>query len=461
VSHQRTHSETTAGTLAGLCTPPDGAVRPAATLTVAYAGGSLDGVRKRIVRAQGLLLGRNEPLLADDPRVSRRHAEIVLDRLRWLVQDLGSRNGTRVNGRLLDKPHPLAAGDLIQIGSTFVVFSPGEPRLHVSPVDPELVGESDAMAALREAIDLVAERDNSVLITGETGVGKEVVARALHRRSGRPGAFVAINCGGLSEGVLESELFGHARGAFTGAVSSRDGLFRAAEKGTLFLDELGEMPAPLQVKLLRALETRTVRPMGTAHEIPVNVRVVAATNRDVLAQVREGSFRSDLYARLGQWPIHVPPLRERREDIPLLARHLMARAGAGDRPVEPALAEALLLHDWRLNVRGLGNVLSIAAITAGDKPLRLHPQVQAALAADRALTVPPPAEPAAPERSTEPPPEPALPTVQELRAALERFHGNVAKAARHLGCSRQQLYRWLVSHELDAASFRRAPEGAD
>jgi len=319
------------------------------------------------------------------------------------------------------------------------------------------------MAGLRRAVAAVARHPNSVLITGETGSGKELVARAIHRRSGRGGPFVALNCGGMSEGVLESELFGHARGAFTGAGATREGLLRAAHKGTLFLDELGEMPPALQVKLLRVLETRKVRAVGAEQETSVDVRVVAATHRDVVAEVLKGSMRSDLYARLAQWTIQVPPLRERRDDIPLLARHLLARCGAAGRPVEPSLAEELLLHGWPLNVRGLLNVLSIAAIAAGEgAPLALRPEVERALDAERriaAVTLVPP-EPAAPTAPTTPVPQadtgrPPLGAAEEIEAALRRSNGNVADAARSLGWSRQQVYRWLETKGLDASRFRR------
>jgi transcriptional regulator with PAS, ATPase and Fis domain len=219
-----------------------------------------------------------------------------------------------------------------------------------------------------------------VVVTGETGTGKEIVAHLIHRRSGRPGPFVAVNCAGFTESLLASELFGHVRGAFTGAIAEQPGLFRAAHGGTLFLDEAGDIPVALQATLLRVLETWNIRPVGSTRDVPVDVRVVAASNRDLVTLVRKGLFRADLYSRLAQWTIHVPALRERREDIPALSRALLSQHGAGERTLTPDLEEALLVHPWPLNVRGLANVLSVAAIaTPAGLPLGLCPEVQSAL----------------------------------------------------------------------------------
>ena len=190
---------------------------------------------------------------------------------------------------------------------------------------------------------------------------------------------MAASCGAFTEGLLASELFGHVRGAFTGAIQEQQGLFRSARGGTLLLDDVAEIPLPLQATLLRVLETWKVRPVGSTRDVDIDVRVVATTNRELLTMVREGLFRSDLYARLAQWTIRLPPLRERREDIPALASSLLARCDAAGRRLTPDLQEALLVNDWPMNVRWLLNVLSVAAIVTPSGSLELGDEVRAAL----------------------------------------------------------------------------------
>ena len=232
---------------------------------------------------------------------------------------------------------------------------------------PPLVGDSEVMRALSAMIDKVADTRVTVLVEGETGTGKELVATAIHERSRRRGGlFVALNCAALSEGLLESELFGHRRGAFTGASEDKKGLFEIADGSTLFLDEITEAPVAIQSKLLRALQEGEIRPVGQGESKRVNVRVVAATNRDLEAEVRAGRFREDLYYRLNVFPIRVPPLRERRGDIPSLVRHFLARhaselckAIAG---VAPEAMDLLVAHDWPGNVRELDNELQRMAL---------------------------------------------------------------------------------------------------
>jgi len=235
----------------------------------------------------------------------------------------------------------------------------------------EIVGRSESMRRVIDLVDRVAASPASVLITGESGTGKEVVARALHRRSDRASRpFIAVNCGALPENLMESELFGHEKGAFTGATSRKEGLFRAADQGTLFLDEIGELPPALQVKLLRVLQERKVRPVGAAKEVDVDVRVLAATNRPVEDAVEEGRLRQDLFYRLNVIRIHLPPLRDRREDIPLLAEHFVARHGAlrGRRLRFSSAAVRFLVEGrWSGNARELENVVERAVTLArGD-----------------------------------------------------------------------------------------------
>jgi len=301
-----------------------------------------------------------------------------------------------------------------------------------------LLGKSPAMQAVFELIQRVAPGDSNVLITGESGTGKELVAKAIHYNSPRARrSFVPVNCAAMPAGLLESELFGHVKGAFTGAVRAREGIFREAEGGTLFLDEIGDMAPELQAKLLRALEDRAVRPVGSDETIPVDLRIVVATNKDLPARVRTGTFREDLYYRLAVIPIHLPPLRERREDIPLLAEHFLCRAatasGKGIKGLTPEAMAALLRHPWPGNVRELENVLERAVtLTAGDQ-----------VTPDTLLL----------ETSAAPAPAALLaqaarrPTLEELTAeyvalVLREVGGDKAKAAEILGVSKRTLYRW-------------------
>ena len=224
-----------------------------------------------------------------------------------------------------------------------------------------MVGECDLVRSLCQVIKRVAPMPSTVLIEGESGTGKELAARAIHEWSGRPGSFVPVNCGAISEELLESELFGHIKGAFTGAHQAREGLFSYASEGTLFLDEIGEMPLGMQAHLLRVLEERTVRPVGANKEVPVAVRIIAASNRDLTDQVRSGEFREDLFYRLNVLSLRVPSLRERLEDVPILAEHfirqLAAELGVDPPPFTPADMDCLCRYDWPGNVRELKNVI--------------------------------------------------------------------------------------------------------
>lgn len=247
---------------------------------------------------------------------------------------------------------------------------------------PEIVGRSPRLSAVLRVVERAAPTAASILIRGETGTGKDLVARAIHRASPRRDApFVAINCAALPEGLLESELFGHVKGAFTGAACASTGLLRAAHGGTLLLDELGDMPVAMQAKLLDVLENRTVRPVGSTRSHPVDVRLLAATHRDLLGEVQAGRFREDLYYRCAVIEVEIPPLRDRPDDIPLLARHFLQRIARDRRAPEPKLAPATLAHmvqyPWPGNVRELAHALEHAAtlgdetLTVDDLPLRM------------------------------------------------------------------------------------------
>jgi two-component system response regulator PilR (NtrC family) len=314
-----------------------------------------------------------------------------------------------------------------------------------------LVGRSLAMQRLRALIEKVAATPSSVLITGESGTGKEVVARAIHRLSPRAdGPFVVVNCGALPESLMESELFGHEKGAFTGATSAKPGLFRAAHGGTLFLDEIGELPLPLQVKLLRTLQEKAVRPVGGEKELPVDVRVLAATNKNLEEEVREGRFRQDLFYRLNVIRVEMPPLRARREDIPLLAQHFLEKHAAlvGERrTLSPAALRRLLELDFPGNVRELENLIERGATLASGEVIE---------PADLGFfDEPTPPAPAGPTEPTELPPgfdlDAHLAREEEryLRLALEQAGGVRTRAAELLGMSFRQFRYRLAKYEPD------------
>jgi DNA-binding NtrC family response regulator len=301
---------------------------------------------------------RQNHLVLRDEKVSRRHCAIEVGGGRVLVRDLGSTNGTYVNGLRVPAAE-LSSGALLSLGST---------RLPVVVDDraSPLVGQSPAMRRLRHQIGVLAGKALPVLIHGETGTGKELVARALHDEGGRTGSFVPLNCGSIPRELVESELFGHERGAFTGAAARRAGVFQEADGGTLFLDEIGELPLALQPRLLRVLESGVVRPVGANREIAVSVRVVAATHVDLRQAVAAGRFRQDLYYRLAAAEVTTPPLRGRGEDIRALAARFLDEEAGSCRLTDPAL-DALAAHDWPGNVRELKNVLKRATALHGPE----------------------------------------------------------------------------------------------
>jgi DNA-binding NtrC family response regulator len=304
------------------------------------------------------------------------------------------------------------------------------------------VGRSEAMLQVFKTAARVAASGATVLILGESGTGKELVARAIHQASPRAaGPFVPVDCGAIAEGVLESELFGHVRGAFTGAQSARRGLFEEASGGTLFLDEVGDVGPGLQARLLRALQEGTIRRVGANDAIPVDVRVVAATNRDLEAAVKAGRFREDLYYRLNVVTIRIPPLRDRREDVPLLAEHFAAKHGRGEgAAISPAARALLQAYDWPGNVRELENVIARAlalnpsgVVVPADLPDRIH------------------GGPAEPVRGL-PLPAGFRPSLDELgrryaALVLAECGGNKTRAAEVLGIDRKTLYRILGEGE--------------
>jgi len=309
-----------------------------------------------------------------------------------------------------------------------------------------VVGESEAWLRTVATARKAAAQEVPVLLTGESGAGKEVVAALIHRASPRAeSVFVPINCGAMPETLWESEMFGHRRGAFTGATTDKEGLFQVASTGTLFLDEIGELPAAGQTKLLRVMETGEFRPLGQTALRRTNARVVAATNRDLLAEVKAGRFREDLYYRLNVMGLRVPPLRERREDIPLLVAHLMARSKAELRDIEPAAMARLVDYPWPGNVRELRNIVERTLILAEG------PRITEALVASLLVT---PTE----RGRGEPSPRFAqMMSLDEMDRAyiqwvLAQCEGNVSTAARTLRISRSTLYRHMQDSGRSAAS---------
>jgi DNA-binding NtrC family response regulator len=300
-------------------------------------------------------------LLLRDPTVSRSHCEIRATEDGVRLIDSGSTNGSVVDGvRVRDAF--LANGSTLQIGGTTLRIELKDDAVTI-PISARdafgpILGASVEMRRMYSVIERAAPTETTVLVHGETGTGKELVARALHDASPRSqGPFVAFDCGALAPNLVESELFGHMRGAFTGAVADRKGVFEEAHGGTLFLDELGELPLSLQPKLLRALESRQVKRLGAAQPRSVDVRVVAATNRPLARMVNAGTFREDLYYRLAVVEIELPPLRARRGDIPLLAKHFHERFAGKGVPMSPELASAVAARNWPGNVRELRNFI--------------------------------------------------------------------------------------------------------
>ncbi len=318
-------------------------------------------------------------LVLTDPTVSRKHASVEETSGGYILRDLGSTNGTFLDGVRVREGY-LSPGSLIRLGQTEMTFSPLEERIEIlrSSLDRfgDLIGASTPMREVFGILERVAPTDITVLIHGETGTGKELAARALHSRSRRAsGPFIVFDCGAVAPNLIESELFGHEKGAFTDAVKSRQGAFELADGGTLFLDEIGELTPSLQPKLLRALDQREVKRVGADQSLKVNVRVVAATNRDLEKEVKAGRFREDLFYRLSAVSVFLPPLRKRREDIELISGYLLTGISAEVNKKLTGLsaeaAEALKAYPWPGNARELRNVLGRAAALSDGKRIEV------------------------------------------------------------------------------------------
>jgi DNA-binding NtrC family response regulator len=386
--------------------------------------------------------GAEATLMVDDARISRLHARIRREGGVLVVEDLGSRNGTRINGEVLrDGECRVAGGDIVQIGSAEIVVAamtfgqpdsaPGAPDLAPNGI----IVADPAMARVFRVAQRLAKLPTTVLLVGETGVGKEVVAEQIHRASARARRpFVRLNCAALPPNLLAAELFGHERGAFTGADQRKAGFFEAAHTGTLLLDEIGEVPAATQVTLLRVLETRRLVRLGGTVEIPVDVRVLCATHRDLERDVAEGRFRQDLFYRISAFQLEVPPLRTRPAEIALLAeffaRKLAARTGVATPRFTAAATSLLSRHAWPGNVRELRNAVEHAFVLAESGVIGVEHLPDAL----RGAVVSRPPIPRGPIRT-----QMAEIEKKTLEEALAAHSGNRTRTAEKLGISRRTL----------------------
>jgi DNA-binding NtrC family response regulator len=409
--------------------------------------------------------GRVLVLAIPDPRMSSEHGRLVRHGDRWLLDDPSSKNGAVVDGTITRRA-PLADGTVIELGRSFFVFRIGA----VDAVPDHLAGDvepaqlpawgpgmatfSPTLAAAFAAVARIAATAVSIVIHGETGTGKEVIARAIHRLSRRPGELVAINCGALASALVEAELFGHRKGAFTGAAVDRPGLVRSADRGTLFLDEIGDLPRELQTAFLRVLQEHEVLPVGDDRPVRVDLRLISATLCDLESAVASGRFRADLHHRILGHTIELPRLRDRREDLGLLIDALLA-PGTPGRTIRfaPAALRAIVRHDWPGNIRELQKVLAAAVELAPGGTIELEHLPAAlrrtpALHAPAAQIAPTPAWVADLDRED-----------RELRerlvALFEEHQGNVVAVAEALGKQRTQIYKWIKRLGIDVSQFRR------
>jgi transcriptional regulator with PAS, ATPase and Fis domain len=405
-------------------------------------------------RAEGVPVSANAAVL-EDGLVSGQHARLTRGAGGYDLEDLGSKNGTWVDNQRLeakDGKVRLRDGALIFFGNHVAVFRMVS-QIELEAIKAELVAPlgpvataSPALAVACDRLRRLAASEGELLIVGETGVGKEVYARAVHEASGRKGRFVAINCAAIPRELVESELFGYRQGAHSTAHQAKAGLIEEAEGGTLFLDEIGEMTPEAQIKILRFLQDRELTPLGSTRPRRMDVRIVAATNRTVAGPGKGpgGGLRDDIVARLGAAPIHLPPLRNRIEDLGALIGHFLARAGARCKFEQPAF-RALALHAWPLNVRELEKIISTAAVlTGGDNPIAMRDLPEPIA---RVLTAP--SAPGA-RRASSPSPTPA-----QIEESLRRYEGNVADVSRELGKHRAAVWRWIKKFGLDPQKFRR------
>lgn len=418
-------------------------------LTIGRGNAGTDHVEVRSdgIAVTGSSSGRTFVLNVPDPRISRLHATLQRANGRWHIADHGSKNGILINGNQV-REAVLIDGDVVEIGHCFFVYRQAglrvarETRPATSQATPPTkpISLHPRLAQAYATLVEIAPSDVSILVGGETGSGKEVIAKAIHALSARRGAFCAVNCGGIPENLVESEFFGHRKGAFSGAIEERLGWIRSADEGTLFLDEIAELPLAAQAALLRALQEREVVPVGSSRPIPVRFRVIAATHRNLYQLSARGQFREDLLARIAGFHITVPPLRQRREDLGMLVASILGRLGAHDVSFSLAAARVLVAHNWPRNIRELENALRTAVTLSHGGVIDLD-QVQAVVR-----------EPGARQASA------AVSSRQrseQVVGLLREHHGNVTAVARALGTTRMQIHRWSDRLGIEIAAYRR------
>ncbi len=397
-------------------------------------------------------------LVLNDSRVSGFHFEIRLDEGGYRLLDLGSSNGTSVSGLRVREAY-LEPGMVIHVGDSRIRFDPQDKtapvELSLGASYGDLIGQSPGMRALFAQLERVAPTEASVLIQGETGVGKELVAEAIHRGSNRShGPFVVVDCGSIAGNLISSELFGHEKGAFTGAATRHEGAFERANGGTLFLDELGELPIDLQPSLLGALERKRIRRVGGRIDIPIDIRVIAATHRDLPRAINQARFREDLYYRLAVVRLSVPPMRERLEDVPLLVAHFLKQLPGGDTvTLKQRTVENLCRYDYPGNVRELRNLIERAVIMSDSG----HTQSLIASSPARVGNAPAPTNA---QNVLQTLIDTTVPFKRAKRDMLDEFEkrflkkllkehdGNISKAARTTGLDRMTIHKMVQKYGL-------------
>jgi sigma-54 dependent transcriptional regulator, acetoin dehydrogenase operon transcriptional activator AcoR len=416
----------------------------------------------RSVTREAIEDGTRLAIRCPDRLMSGLHARLKRSATGWTIEDLGSTNGTLLDGKRVTSAE-LPASATIGLGATLFRFHAAHTAPAGSIADHDTESASRVPQGVQTVIPFyatkladfarIADSQVPVLLLGETGTGKEVMARALHQLSRRSGAFVPVNCGAMPQTLVESQLFGHVRGAFSGALKDEPGLVRSADGGTLFLDEIGDLPQTSQAALLRVLQEREVLPVGATRAVPVDLRIVAATHRPVGAH--SSQFRADLFARLSGFTLKLPALRDRLEDLGILIADILKRVAPGkELHFSSPAAAALLAYDWPLNVRELEQALSVASVLATDGVIDVtHLPAQVTGTASGVL-------PPDPKRKDSGRPEPAgvSPEDEQLRAqlvtSLQTHRGNVTDVAKALGRTRMQIHRWMKRFHIDPENYR-------
>ncbi len=446
------------------------------------------GARCSLADAARVEIGRGaarswstKPLHGDGARLdipdrflSQRHAEVVHVDGAWRVRDLGSKNGSFIGGTAVTDA-ALSDGDIVELGHTFFLF-----RVEPMAVRGRSIVEATSLAGPRGLRTLVPSLEQSfsslsalasaaspLVILGETGTGKEVIAKAIHELSGRSGAFVGVNCGALPASLVESELFGSKKGAFSGSTEDRVGLIRGADQGTLLLDEIGDLPLEAQTVLLRTLQEGEVRAVGAARAVPVDLRVLAATHHDLEKLVERGRFRADLLARLSGFTVRLPPLRERIADLGLLLIALSQERGSSSEGSDSRFAlsvdaaRAMLRHNWPMNIRELEQVLRAALVLARASQVPGEPLVISVDHLPRTVRLDRSPRVSPTQHRQKPPPEGFDDRRAAFVTAMVAHRGNVSAIARALGIARMQVHRWIRRYEVDPQDYRTGEKKSD